>query len=243
MMLLLLFAIVIVICILAHPGRREMFDKAVLLGGEHVVSISRGMGAGQGGKPFFRTLPFAPRMSATVRFAIRFDPNFDYGCKGKIGGFQIGDEPSTGGQHSRNGSSFRLMWDSKGGAYMYIYVPLGSQPFQKYAALRAPPTSQGINMFEKGYAGALSPGSWHAVEMGVALNTFEWRVIRGRRILAPRPDGVITMRVGGKGHTLNGVVMRMSPRILLDRFVFNVFHGGPCVASKDMTLAIRDVQI
>lgn len=225
--------------VLVHRAREPFAaeDKAsplYLLPGTHAINVQRGMGA-DAGKAFVRTLRFdRQHLAATVRFDISFGKNFDFGCRGKVGGFQIGAGASAGERHSPWGSSFRVMWNSAGGAYMYVYFPTGWGPQN--------PNGAGMEYYVNSFPGAFSKNTddnwkkWHTVTMSVRLNSFDGR---GR----PQRDGKLTLNVDGTVRALSGVVMRISPRITLNDFVFNFFHGGPCRAGKDMTAWVRDVRL
>lgn len=221
--------------LLVHRARDEGYDAKApqyLLVGMHTINVRKGMGASSG-KPFYRTLPFlAQLLTATVRFDISFSKDFDFGCRGKVGGFQIGAGASTGERHSPWGSSFRVMWDSAGGAYMYVYYPTGW-------GAQAP---NGAGVSYRAIPGAFRKNArddqkrWHVVTMTVQLNSFDRQ---GR----PRHDGKLVLNVDGVSQTVPGVVMRISPRITVNDFVFNFFHGGPCTAGKSMTAWVQNARL
>ena len=141
-----------------------------------------------------------------------------------------------------------MMWDSKGGVYMYIYVPKGSEKYQKPPELRqvSAEGDAGISVFRDSFPNALAKGAWHNIQMGMTLNTFEpakWHTIDGKRVRQPKADGVLYLRTWGHEHRLDGVILRLFPQFTIDNFIFNVFHGGGCTASKKMNMSIGNVAL
>ena len=247
-----LFCVALLVLVLQHRPLLDTFGPmgslsgtntgAHLLLGTHRIRVSKGSGAKVYPHPMRRVLPLGkPYAAATVRFEISFGKDFDFGCKGKVGGFQIGSAPSTGGRHSPWASSFRVMWNSLGGAYMYVYYPAG------WGAQAS--NDKGVEHFLDGFPGAFRKNSddgnpvWHSVAMRVHLNSFTpvWR--NGRKFNQPNPDGRLVLNVDGVEKSVDNVVMRIHPNITLRDFTIDFFHGGPCVATKDMTAWIRDVRM
>lgn len=223
-MLLLLLVVLAFLVLVRH--RTETFEEEKQKS-EWQVNIRRGMGANTS-KAFYREVWFSDRTSASFQFQVSFGSAFAFGCKGKIGGFHIGRGPSSGGEQS-DASSFRVMWDNQGRPYMYVYFPTSFRP--------PPPNGYGHEYFKGQFPPMRKnthgqPKTWNTITMSVVLNGF-------RPDGKAKPDGSLTLLVDGRSHTLPNIVMRTSPSVLLNRFVFNVFHGGPCVASKDMTAWIR----
>lgn len=163
-----------------------------------------------------------------VRFEIKFGPPFEWGCRGKVGGIHIGPGAASGGRYSSNGASHRLMWDRGGGAYAYVYIPSGSAGRQP-APLRNPGTN-GQLVFQRDFAGVFRVGQWYVVELGVRLNT------------VGANDGVLMLSINGKRRILNGVVWRLS-NLPIQSFSFGVFHGGPCKATQNSIMNMRNVSV
>ena len=202
------------------------------------ITIRRGQGA-ESSKPYIEVLKLPRKMeSARVRFDIFFDEDFDFACRGKIGGFFVGPGRSQGGEHARDGSSFRVMWDAGGGAYMYVYTPKGSEKWQTDDRLRDR-TSMGYNLYTTSFPDALRRNGWRTVTMGIKLNTFASTDGQDD----PKPDGQLYLQVDGAEETLDNVVMRLNSKYKVDKFVFNLFHGGPCKAPKTMHVDIRNVEL
>lgn len=194
------------------------------------VNIRPGMGAGaQHALSKKYGAPFPLRADGcVVRFEIKFGPPFEFGCKGKVGGIHVGPGASSGGDYSPNGASHRLMWDKGGGAFSYVYIPSGSAGRQP-PGLRNP-GNYGQNVFRRDFAGVFRVGQWYIVEIGVKLNT------------VGRNDGALMLSIAGRRRQLNGVVWRLT-NLPIQFFSFNIFHGGPCKATQNSTMNIRNVNV
>lgn len=196
------------------------------------VSVKAGTGAGRKhaiDKDWKVNLPDG----AIASFDIKFNPGFEWGCRGKIGGLFIGTGSASGKEYSTTGASNRLMWGKNGSAYAYVYVPKGSQS-QQPAPLNEK-NDAGIGVWEDSYQGALKTGVWHHVELGVKLNS----VTNGR----PNADGVLSFSVDGNKRTLNGVIWRLDEGLDVRKFNLGVFHGGPCSAQQDSSLAFKNLNV
>lgn len=215
----------------SSPGSRTGALVATLQGGTVTVNIRKGMGAG--GKHAlnkdFGKGNFPIDDGAVVGFDINFAPGYEWGCKGKIGGLQIGSGKASGGDYSTNGATHRMMWDKGGGAYAYVYIPQGTgdrQPSQLSS-----PGEYGQSVWKSDFSGILKTDTWHRVELGVKLNT------------PGKSDGRMFMRIDGVERTLNNVYWRTSGGMDITAFGIGIFHGGPCKAEKDSTLYIRNMQL
>lgn len=172
-----------------------------------------------------------------AKFAVKFNKGFEWGCRGKVGGFFIGPGQSSGKVHSVNGASHRLMWNEGGGAYAYVYVPKGTHELQT-GRLRAV-LEEGTD-FGRDYMTSIFPiDTWVNVEIGVKLNTMKDKK-------KPNADGKLWLKVGNKSLYNGAVVWRTRAKYIIERFGFNVFHGGPkrvCDAKRSSSMDIANVQI
>lgn len=210
---------------------------STLLRGPLSVHIRAGMGHGRRHAHFerFDSRAVFPvrRGGLLVSFQVKFHKGFEWGCRGKIGGIFVGTGQASGFRQSKRGASHRVMWDSDGGAHAYVYVPKGSVRLQ-------PPeldqrTADGQSVWLEDFAGALrKPDAWHDVRLGVKLNSVRNGV--------PRNDGKMLLRINGLERVLDGVVWRLFDDVAIESFVINVFHGGPCHATRGSTLEIRRVK-
>lgn len=192
-------------------------------------------GTGPGRHAYWRTFknaPFPLFDGCVVSFDIRFERGFEWGCRGKIGGLFIGPGQADGGKHSRDGASFRVMWDSRGSAYGYVYVPTGSEYLQPPELARRAPKGQDI--LKDKFSGVFG-SRWRTVELGLKLNSFS----RGR----PNRDGQLMLSVDGRTQRLKGVVWRLRKDISIDAFTLGLFHGGPCSATRTSYSDVRNVVV
>ena len=211
----------------ATGGAGALIDT--LQSGSISVNIRPGQGAGKGhalNKRFSSSnLPDA----VIVVFQINFGSGFEWGCRGKIGGIKIGPGQSSGCRYSSNGASNRLMWDAGGGAYAYVYIPQGSEG-QQPSQLSDPPRC-GQSVWKEEFAGVFKPGQWHTVRLGVKLNT------------PGSANGKLLFGVDGTVKTLSGVVWRTQSGVDIDSFGLGIFHGGPCSATENSSLQIRNIKV
>lgn len=193
------------------------------------VAIRAGTGAG-GGKSFGKSYggrPFPAANALVVSFDIFFAPGFEWGCRGKVGGLYVGTGSASGCNYSTNGASHRLMWEGDGTPFAYVYIPQGTAGRQPREL--ASPSSCGQGVFKKDFARMFTTGKWFHVELGIKLN-------------APgAADGQLMLSVDGKSRTLGGVVWRTS-NLPITSFRFNVFHGGPCKATKNSAMQLANVK-
>lgn len=201
------------------------------------IVLPKGSGAGKK-KVYSDTEKVGAGKEAKASFDVQFEKGFDWNCTGKVGGFFIGSGKASGGKrnNSKNGASVRFNWDKNGGAFAYAYVPRGTRKDQ-------PDDMQGketqIKLFRDKFKGALSGGGWKNVELGVKLNT----VKNGKA----QRNGELTMRIGDKTETVEGIVWRNDNNIKIEKLEIQPFHGGGkgkcATAQKTSTLKIRDASV
>lgn len=158
-----------------------------------------------------------PRKAAVFSFQVFHPKGFNPARGGKLFGFGIGSGKASGGNHSSNGASHRVMWQSDFGAISYIYPPDGVQ--QKNPDLK--PHKYGNGFWGKDFAKALSPGEWHTIEVGVKLNTFD-----GSK---PNQDGIAYLCIDGKSRELTNMIWMGKPTkdANITMITGNTFFGGP----------------
>ena len=199
--------------------------------GPMVATILAGSGAGNGVARFSKTYmgaPFPLRAGAVVTFELFFHPGFEWSCRGKIGGLYIGTGKASGGNYSTNGASHRLMWESEGDAFSYVYVPSGTQARQPPALSSVRQYGQGV--FESDFKRALATNQWNKIELGVRLNG------------VGQTDGQLLLGVNGKVRVLSGVTWRTSA-LDIRAFHINVFHGGGCSATRQSKVSFRNIEV
>jgi hypothetical protein len=171
--------------------------------------------------------------SAVVCFDVFFDPSWAWARGGKIGGLFVGSGAASGGQHSSDGASHRIMWQKDGGAISYLYLPKGvSQP---NPALRNTPDF-GIGMHHDTFATVFRVGQWNHVEIGVLLNSFD---SQGR----PAGDGKAVLTVNGRTAVTDRVNWTADPAATLSGFDLCAFFGGPDPAQTDCCFYARNFEV
>ena len=195
------------------------------------VQIRPGMGSGKTHalNKLYKSPPFPLATKASVAFDIMFANGFEWGCRGKVGGFVVGSGPADGHEHSAGAASYRLCWNSGGGAFVYVYVPAGTGARQPPGPLQTIGRNGAI-LWDKEFRSAFRYDTWHRVEMSLSLN---------------RPganDGTMTLTIDGKTQTISGMVWRVANQ-KISFFGLGIFHGGPCSATKNSSLTIRNMMV
>jgi hypothetical protein len=171
--------------------------------------------------------------AAVVAFDIFFDPaSWDWSRGGKIGGIFVGAGAASGGRHTADGASHRIMWQKDGGAISYLYLPAGVD--QPNPALRDVP-SYGLGLHHATFRGALKVGQWNRVEIGVKLNSF----VDGR----PAGDGKAMLAVNGRAGVTAGINWARDPATALSGFTLAAFFGGPDPALVDSQFYTRNFAV
>lgn len=195
-------------------------------------AILPGTGAGKG-KSFakgYRGSPF-PLQACVLAFDVLFEPDFEWACRGKVGGLFVGTGSASGGNYSRDGASLRFMWEGASTPvvpFAYAYVPEGSQDQQP------PPLSKqpefGAALFQKEFGRILRPGQWYHIELGIKLNTLG------------KSDGVLYMAVDGKSYKQTGVVWRLVD-VGITKAEINSFVGGGCQSTRKSGMQLRNMAV
>ena len=147
-------------------------------------------------------------------FDVYFPKGYQFARGGKMGGMYMGSGNASGGHHSANASSNRIMWQVDGGVILYIYPPLGAKQPRK--ELQGDPT-YGFGALKAEFAKSLKTG-WNRIEIGTKMNT----LTNGKA----NADGIGSLTVNGISHDLPNVVWRTGPWTM-GTLVFNEFFGGP----------------
>lgn len=203
--------------------------KPIGAGGDINVTIKPGMGNGaqHALNKSFKGNPFPAQGGVLASFDITFNQGYEWGCRGKIGGFHVGNGKASGGQHSDTGASFRMCWNKGGGAFAYVYVPNGTSG-QQPRILAGKNGQWGLLIWEKEFAGVFTAGKATRVEMGIRLNK------QGGR------DGSMMLKIGDRVQNLDGITWRNGNQPV-SFFGLGIFHGGPCKATKTSSLVIRNL--
>jgi hypothetical protein len=137
---------------------------------------------------------------ATLRYRLRFAPDFEFVRGGKLPGLFGGTGPSGGSiPDGHDGFSLRLMWRELGRGEVYAYLPTSRVHGSSLLAGRL----------------RFVPGRWHEIVQAVALNT------------PGRADGRLALWQDGRPlGELPGLRLRDTARLRVDGVFFEVFHGG-----------------
>jgi chitosanase len=133
------------------------------------------------------------------------------------------------------------MWQDGDSAISYVYPPEGVPQVDKYleAHSTGPKTGKkvtGAGFWEKDFKNALSPNSWHTVEVGVKMNTFTGNT--------PNPDGIGYICIDGKSRELKNVRWAGSPKYAyISELSLNTFFGGPKPSPKTQTAYYADFEM
>lgn len=194
-----------------------------------VIEAGTGAGSGKSFSKNFSGSPF-PMQACVVTFEIMFDKGFEFGCRGKVGGLFVGTGSASGCNYSKDGASLRMMWEAgpPSTAFAYTYVPDGSQKIQPRELSEV--TRCGQDATDKKFGAKMTPGNWYRIELGIKLNT------------VGKKDGVLYMAFENDSVVVNGVTWR-TQNIPITKFSYNVFHGGPCNATRRSTLQLRNVEV
>lgn len=172
--------------------------------------------------------------AAVVTFDILFDANtWKWSGGGKLGGLFVGSGAASGGKHTADGASHRVMWQKDGGAISYLYMPAG--------IAQSNPALAGDHFFGTGvhhdrFAKVFKVGQWNRVELGLRLNTFGPDG-------TPRADGVSSLTINGVTGVLEGLVWAASPATTIRGFDYNAFFGGPDPALQDCAHYVTNFEV
>lgn len=247
--LLLLLLAVVACCVLVFWQQRHK-EPYTLYKGEQLITMVNGNTAGASHATPKLQLPTKMNENHTsieATFNVKFDRNgkqdFEWLCRGKVGGLFIGPGNADGGNPSQNGASVRLMWDGyQKGGYAYVYLPVGApRPGQMI------PTSgnKGFNVFKGEFNGVFADNQWHTIKLGVKLNSFKNNV--------PQANGALTFAIDGKQRSISsGIIWRKFPKLVAGRFEAKVFPGGgskeeeqqrKCTATRTSYMRIGKIQV
>jgi len=205
--------------------------------GKKVVQVVYDKNSGTSANPGIGGFSFVAVPDGLDKNAIAFSwdvlypKGFDYSRGGKHGGVFIGHGAASGYEHSPTGSSNRIMWQQNGGVIDYIYPP--SDLKQKIPGLD--PEGHGIGFFENDFKNALKYDVWNRIELGTKMNTFKNGV--------PQLDGESYVIVNGKKEVLKGINWSRRPDLMINRFDFSTFFGGPLPSPKNQFCYFTNFQM
>ena len=226
-------------------------ELGVINSGDITFPVKKGTGSG-GKHAFVKDFKVSSDKGLVVRFMVKFHPGYEWGCKGKVAGLQVGPGASSGGRYSENGASLRLMWGANGGGYAYIYTPKGAFQHQTVPELKKE-EKYGQTMFADVFNGsnkALAKDGFHEVDLGIKLNdvkpgTDQAAISSGQAVKLGNntvyKNGKILFGIDGQQRVQDGIIWRREV-VSIQNFGMGVFHGGPCKAMKDSTMSFGEVR-
>jgi hypothetical protein len=224
----------------AWNGKVDMRkSKLAKLDGKDVIQVQFDKNSGvPGGNPNGGlAVDFAPRGlpkdAVVLAMRVFYPTGFDFARGGKMVGIGMGEGKASGGNHSPNASSHRIMWQTSGGAISYIYPPEGV----KQVDSRLSTDSFGVGVWHKDFDRVLKPNKWHDVEVGVRMNTFD---ARGK----PNPDGVGYIRIDGISREFTGIRWAGTEKYAyIKALSVSSFFGGPTPSPKDQHAYYADFKV
>jgi hypothetical protein len=160
-----------------------------------------------------------PQPTMTLTYSVRFPVGFQFVKGGKLPGIYGGVQPFSGGKHTSDGWSMRLMWRAAGAGEVYSYT--------------AKSTGFGDD-YGRGNFSWQADGNWHTVSEHVTINT------------PGTSDGSVTLSYDGKqviDQTGIDVTGTNTPAAGL---FFSTFYGGhdsSWAPSADESLSFKDFSI
>lgn len=140
----------------------------------------------------------------------------------------------SGGRHSDDLASVRLMWREKFNAEAYVYST-AAQSSEEYKNL--PNAHYNAKYGDSLWRGLLKfkpAGAWNTVQLRVVLNT------------PGHQDGLLSVSVNGTEQRFERMVWRTTPNIVVSSLFFSTFYGGSkpehacpadtCIRFKDFRL-------
>ena len=113
-------------------------------------------GAPYGGAQLCEPFASGTRTEATLTYQVRFPVGFQFVKGGKLPGIYGGKEPFSGGKHTSDGWSMRLMWRTGGAAEVYAYISTTNGYGDEYG---------------KGNFTFAADGKFHTLTEHIVLNT------------------------------------------------------------------------
>lgn len=163
-------------------------------------------------------------------------------------GIHVGHGDAAGGKRSRASASVRVMWQERGGAIAYVYLPyklVQSSEYYRYTETwhkddhsRGDGTSPvfGTGFFNKQFDQGMIIGSWNRIALGIQLNTFTNDGM-------PRADGQLSMMVNNRSASYNKIKWCSSRSMKIEALLFSTFAGGPDPMWEDGTQFFKNFKV
>ena len=189
------------------------------------VAYMKGSGAPSLGKAGGFTLYACPLLKfpsshAELSYDTFFDPAFAWNKGGKLGlGLFFGAPGASGGKHSTDTASFRMMWRREGDLECYIYRPAGVEQHPEYKRTLnfVGNEKYGDSLFRGCFRA--SAGKWTKITMFAHLNGFDGS---GK----PLPDGQLRVTVDNVTHKYEKMIWRLHDNVQISGICGSSFFGG-----------------
>jgi hypothetical protein len=225
-----------------RPSRGGRVPPIVTKAGKRAfeVTYKKGQRGGGSSNSSFLIAPpgFFPTDEVRVSFKVWFDSSFPWDVNastpqvgGKLGGFDIGEGASSGGNFSTGAASYRVTWKDGGGLLAYLY-PATRQNFSKdangaasWAVLDQTPGFQSVSRISSGihvfvppkkaeYKLLMRKEAWNDISMYIKLN-------------APgKYDGIMELTVNGATERIAEVRYRYTDIRVLGWLLHSFFGGS-----------------
>lgn len=181
-------------------GRFPTFLRAAYPAGSASPTVTRTDKVPVGGGQFFADLGLKPCDHLHLRYHVRFAKGFDFVKGGKLPGL-FGGSVGTGGHipDGENGFTTRGMWRKNGAGEIYAYTPAS--------------VGHGTSLGRGNWR--FIPGTWHAIEQEVVLNT------------PGKADGRVRVWFDEKPVLdQKGLTFRTVDTLKIEGILFSTFFGG-----------------
>lgn len=167
----------------------------------------------RGGFQFYAQPKTFPSQQITFSYRVMFPTGFDWVKGGKLPGVYIGNKEASGGNHLKDGSSFRVMWRAGGVAEAYVYLPqqpnqiIYQQPGYVYNGQYGESIWRGQFTFRTNI--------WNNVTLSLKVNT------------PNKADGVMSLTVNNITRLVDGVLWIISKKQqTVNGLMMHTFFGG-----------------
>lgn len=175
-----------------------------------------------------------PGTDVAFHYKVRFAKGFEWSKGGKLPGLFVGEGVASGGRHSKDAASFRLMWKKDGYVVAYVYVPSGIRQPVSYIKAAEEGDEFGDTLFAKARLKLRDNLRWNDLVLRLKLNTFE----DGGG--DPRPDGMLSLCVNEQVVTLQGIVWRRHAGLKVSSLLLTSFYGGKWRCPSDTYAEFTD---
>eukprot|EP00890_Picochlorum_soloecismus_P005464 jgi/Picsp_1/5919/NSC_03276-R1_alginate lyase len=184
-----------------------------------------------------------PAQVIEFSYNVYFSDSFQWVRGGKLPGIYIGSPGATGGNWEQNSGSVRVVWQRKGVACLYVYIPTQISPDQtKEGAIdiqhdafkrHSHTTAKGCHLWHKGPL-SFNKGEWNSVKMRVEMND------------VGASNGQVSLEVNGQREYIDDMIWRSDPQLLIGGLSIQTFFGGhtkECAAPDDVYTKFQDFTI